>query len=91
MTKNPKTTTDPILAIAQFHTSDFLQEEIQQMPNDVQELFDLILDSNYGDTIETRRKMLRIKELISNYAKALKPFTEAQVQQCCANYQKLIN
>lgn len=82
---------DPILAITQFHTSDFLQEEIQQLPNDLQEIFDLVLDSNYGDTIETRRKMLRIKELIGNYAKALEPFTEAQMQQFCSNYQNHLN
>jgi hypothetical protein len=91
MLNTPKEHNDVILAITQFHSSDLLQEEIQQLPNNLQEIFDFVLDTHYGDNIETRRKMLRIKELISNYAQALKPFSEAQVQQSCANYQEIIN
>lgn len=78
---------NPILAITQFYTSDFLQDEIQQLPDDLQEIFDLVLDSNYGDTLETRRKMLRIKEILSQLAKALEPFTEQQIQISCSEYQ----
>jgi hypothetical protein len=85
--KPPKNQPDAILAITQFLSSDLLQAEIQQLPNDLQEIFDLVLDSNYGDTIKTRQKMIRIKELATLSAKALKPFTEAQVQQCCSDYQ----
>lgn len=89
--KKPQTATDPILAITQFHSYDLIQEELQQMPDDLQEIFDLVIDSNYGDTLHTRRKMLRIKELIGNYAKALAPFTEAQIQKSCSNYQNQLN
>lgn len=89
LNKNPNKQNDVILSITQFLSSDFLQQEIQQLPNDLQEIFDLVLDSSYGDTIETRRKMLRIKELITNYAKALEPFTEAQIQSYCIAYQEL--
>jgi hypothetical protein len=92
MLKNlPQKTQDPILAITQFLSSDLLQEEIQQLPHDLQEIFDLVLDSNYGDTLLTRQKMIRIKELITNYAKALAPFTEAQVQICCNDYQNKVS
>lgn len=84
---NPPKSTDPILAITQFLSYDLIQEEIQQLPNDLQEIFDIVLDSDYGDTLNTRRKMLRIKDLITRYAKSLEPFTEAQVQQCCSRYQ----
>ena len=86
-----QTATDPILAITEFLSYDLIQEEIQQLPNDLQEIFDLVLDSDYGDTLRTRRKMLRIKELVGNYAKALEPFTEAQIQQSCSNYQNQLN
>ena len=78
---------DPILAITQFLSYDLIQEEIQQLPNDLQEIFDIVLDSDYGDTLETRRKMLRIKDLITRYAKSLEPFTEAQIQKSCSRYQ----
>ena len=87
----PQHTPDAILAITQFLSSDLLQEEIQQMPADLQEIFDLVLDSNYGDTLRTRQKMIRIKELLSQYAKALEPFSEDQVQKRCAEYQSQLN
>jgi len=83
--------TDVMLAITQFLSSDLLQEEIQQLPNDLQEIFDLVLDSKYGDTLHTRQKMIRIKELVTLSAKALEPFTEAQIQLACLNYQNKIN
>lgn len=86
-TNKPQTANDPILAITHFHSYDLIQKELQQMPNDLQEIFDIVLDSDYGDTLETRRKMLRIKDLITRYAKSLEPFTEAQVQQSCSQYQ----
>lgn len=88
MSNTPKKHNDVILAITQFHSSDLLQEEIQQLPGDLQEIFDFVLDTNYGDNIDIRRKMLRIKEIITNYSKALKPFSEEEVQQSCANYQE---
>jgi hypothetical protein len=91
MLNNPPNHQDVILAITKFHSSDLLQEEIQQLPNNLQEIFDFVLDTHYGDNIVTRRKMLRIKELITNYAKALEPFTEAQVQQSCISYQETTN
>ena len=89
---NPKAPqTDALLAITNFLSSDLLQEEIQQLPDDLQEIFDLVLDSQYGDTLKLRQKMIRIKELATQSANALKPFTEAQVQQCCTNYQNQLN
>lgn len=91
MVKNNKTpNADLFLSIAQFLSSDLLQEEIQQLPHDLQEIFDLVLDSNYGDTLKTRQKMARIKELVTLSAKALEPFTEDQIQQSCAEYQAQI-
>jgi len=89
MKNDPKN--DVLLAITQFLSSDLLQEEIQQLPNDLQEIFDLVLDSNYGDTLKTRQKMIRIKELVTLSAKALEPFSEDQVQESCKDYQNQLN
>lgn len=70
-------------AIAVFLSNDFLHEEIQQMPDDIQEVFDFLLDTDYGNCLTTRRKMLRLKELTSNFAKSLAPFTEQEIQDSC--------
>lgn len=80
-------TQDPILAITQFLSYDLIQDEIQSMPHDLQEIYDLVLETEAGNNLATRQKMLRIKHLITQAAKALEPFTENQVQNACSNYQ----
>ena len=85
MKKMPKN--DVLLAITQFLSSDLLQDEIQQLPADIQEIFDLVLETEAGNSLKTRLKMLRIKQLITQSANVLKPFSEDQVQQSCKQYQ----
>lgn len=75
--------TDVITAITQFLTSDFLFDEIQDLPADLQEIFDLVLDTDYGNCLQTRRKMLRLKEIATLFAKTIAPFTELEIQECC--------
>ena len=79
--KNP--TPSVIYAITDFLTSDLLQEEIQNLPHDLQQIFDLLLDTDYGNCLGTRRKMLRIKEITTNFAKTLAPFSEQEIQDSC--------
>lgn len=74
------------IAIADFLTSDLLQEEIQNIPTELQELFDMLLDTEYGNCLQTRRKMLRLKEIFTNFSKALAPFTEDEIQELCKNH-----
>jgi hypothetical protein len=70
-----------ITAVTDFLSSDFLQEEIQTLPNDLQEIFDLVLDTDAGNCLQTRRKMLRIKELAVKFAKTLAPFSENDIEE----------
>lgn len=79
--------TTVITAITTFFISDLLHEEIQNLPHELQEIFDLLLDTDYGNCLATRRKMLRIKELTTTFAKTLAPFTEDEIQESCKNYQ----
>ena len=73
-------------ALANFLTSDLLQEEIQNLPYELQEIFDLVLDTDYGNCLATRRKMLRFKELSTAFAKTLAPFSEHEIQESCKNH-----
>lgn len=61
-----------LAAIEKFLNSDCLYEEIQQMPDDLQEIFDMLLDTDYGNCIHTRRKMLNLKLIITQFASACK-------------------
>ena len=74
------------LALANFLTSDLLQEEIQNLPHELQEIFDLLLDTEYGNDLQTRRKMLRFKELATIFSKTLAPFSEQEIQESCINH-----
>jgi len=74
---------DVIASIAYFLSNDLLHQEIQLIPVDIQELFDLLLDTDYGNCLATRRKMLRIKELSTTFAKTLAPFSEQEIQESC--------
>ncbi len=85
-TINPKKPT-VIGSIIDFLSGDVLQEEIQKLPHDLQEIFDLLLDTDYGNCLQTRRKMLRFKELATAFAKSLEQFSEEDIQESCENYQ----
>jgi hypothetical protein len=80
-------TPNVIIAITDFLSIDFLQEEIQTLPNDLQEIFDLVLDTDAGNCLQTRRKMLRIKELATTFAKTLAPFSEYDIQELGKKHQ----
>lgn len=87
MKTTQKSEPDVITEITKFLTTDLLQEEIQKLPNDLQEVFDLVLDTEHGNSLVIRRKMLRFKELAASFAKALEPFTEEEIQESCLTYQ----
>lgn len=91
MTLKNHSQNDVLFALTQFLSYDLLQEEIQQLPLELQGIFDLVLDTDAGNSLELRRKMLRIKELMTQLAKALEPFTEDQVQQSYSNYQNKVS
>lgn len=74
-----------ISSIVSFLSNDLLYEEIQQLPLDIQEIFDLLLDTDYGNDLLTRRKMLRFKELTVKFAKSLAPFSEKDIQESSEN------
>lgn len=73
------------IAITKFLTSDLLQEEIQNLPIELQDIFDMVLDTEYGNCLKTRRKMLRIKEITAKFSTTLAPFSEEEIQEWCIN------
>lgn len=75
-----------IKGITQFLSSDLLKEEIENLPHEFQEIIDMILDTPYGNDLETRRKLLRHKHIINNFARALESYTEDEIQQSCREY-----
>jgi hypothetical protein len=86
MLNTPKEHNDVILAITQFHSSDLLQEEIQQLPNNLQEIFDFVLDTHYGDNIETRRKMLRCKKFILDFCQLVDVDVLVEIENFSKNH-----
>ena len=73
-----KTNKKPSIAesLSDFLSNDCIHEELINLPNELQNLFDLILDTEYGNCLQTRRKMLRIKEMTFFLANAIPSFSQ---------------
>lgn len=67
------------LAIAHLLTTEVPTEELHNLPIDLQEIFDFLLDTDYGNSLETRRKMLRIKQISLLLSQTIEPFHRHEI------------
>ena len=85
--ENVKTShTDVMPAIAKFVDDAFFQGEIQNLEKNVQEPFELLLTTEYGNDQSVRLKMYQAIQTIRSFAKVLEPFTHEQVEKACKKY-----
>ena len=77
---------DVFPAIAKFIDDAYFAGEIQDLEKNVQEPFELLLDTDYGNSLELRRKMMQAINTIRNFTKALELFTTNQVEEACKMY-----
>lgn len=77
---------DVFPALAKFIDDAWFQGEIQDLEKNVQELFELLLDTDYGNSLELRRKMMQAITTIRSFTKVFEPFTPEQVEEACKNY-----
>ena len=75
-----------ISALVQFTQDAFFQEQIQDLPKDTQDLFELLLETEQSNDLETRLKMLKCLKTIRALSKTLQPFTKEQVDEACSDY-----
>lgn len=61
------------------------QGQIQDLPQDLQELFELLLETELSNDINVRIKMLRSLRTARDLAKAVAPFSKQELQKALEN------
>ncbi|MFA9191158.1 hypothetical protein AAGV28_07215 [Flavobacterium sp. FZUC8N2.13] len=79
---------DVFPALAKFVDSAYFQGEIQNLEKNVQEPFELLLVTEFGDSRDLRERMHQAIETIRGFARVFEPFTNKQVEKAC---QELIH
>lgn len=78
--------TDVFPAIAKFIGDAYFEEEIQDLPNDVQQIWELFLETEEANNLDKRLKMLRSLKTIRSLAKCLEPFSKKEVELACKEH-----
>lgn len=81
--------TDVIPAIVEYVREAYYQEEIQNLPIDFQDIFEMFLESEFANSLPERLKLLNCLNTIRAFAKSLAPFSKEQVEQACEEYHKV--
>ena len=70
--ENVKTShTDAMPTLAKFVSDANSEFDFATLPAEIDEISDLLMDTDYADTVETRRKMLRCKKFILDFCQVV--------------------
>lgn len=72
-------------ALASFIAEENYQETLKTLPNETQEIMDLLYETEQADDVRVREKMLRCIHFIRKFSEALEPFTKQQIETACNN------
>ncbi|MEO8255575.1 MAG: hypothetical protein ABI850_06585 [Flavobacterium sp.] len=90
MTKeNQNTSHDDVMpSVANFLSDLWFEGEFKNQPEYLSEIFDIILETEMGDNLELRTKMMGCIKTSRMLAKTLEPFSDSQIEIAC---NKVIN
>lgn len=74
---------DVMLSVTNFLSELWFEGEFKDQPEYLAEIFDMILETEMGDDLELRTKMMSCIKTSRMLAKALEPFSEQQIEQAC--------
>lgn len=77
---------DVFPALAKFVDDAYFQGEIQDLEKNVQEPFELLLVTEFGDNQELRERMHLALVTIRRFAQVFEPFTKKQVAKACEKF-----
>lgn len=77
---------DVFPALAKFIDSAYFQGEIQNLEKNVQEPFELLLVTEFGDSRDLRERMHLALETIRGLVKVFEPFSNKQVEKACRKF-----
>lgn len=85
MTKENQNTShhDVMPSVARFLSALWLEGYFRDQPEYLTEIFESILETEIGDNIDLRTKMIGCIKTSRMLAKALEPFSDRQIQEAC--------
>lgn len=78
------TNNEVMCAVAQFLSALLLEGEYKLQPDYLTEIFENILETETGNDLELRTKMISCIKTSKMLAKTLEPFTDEQIEKACA-------
>jgi hypothetical protein len=76
---------DVMPSVANFVSDLCFEGNFKEQPLYLQEIFELLLDTEYGNNQDLRQKMLSCLRTSRNLAETLSPFTGRQIEKACSN------
>jgi hypothetical protein len=70
-------------SVVHFLSDLWFEGDFKEQPLYLQEIFELMLETEFGDNLELRQKMLSCIRTSRNLAETLSPFTDQQIQEAC--------
>ncbi|MBP1223678.1 hypothetical protein [Flavobacterium sp. 1355] len=82
--ENQKTShRDVMPSVANFVSNICFEGEFKEQPIYLQEIFELLLDTEHGNNLQLRQKMLSCLRTSRYLVKTLSPFTDKQIEKAC--------
>ncbi|MDN3672502.1 hypothetical protein QWY99_05450 [Flavobacterium branchiarum] len=72
---------DVIPSMVNFLSNVWLEGDFREQPFYLQEIFEILLDTEYGNDLDLRRKMFSCLRTSRNLATALSPFSDNEIHK----------
>lgn len=76
---------DVMRSVAIFVSNLSFDGEFQKQPMYLQEVFELLLNTEFGNDLIVRQKMLSCLKTSRDFVKVLSQYTDKQIQKACDN------
>lgn len=74
---------DVMQSVAKFLSALWLEGDFRNQPDYLAEIFDNILETEIGDDLDLRTKMIGCIKTSKMLAKALEPFSDREIEKAC--------
>lgn len=83
--ENQKTSHHDVMpSVANFLSNLWLEGEFREQPDHLTEIFEALLETEMGNDLNLRTKMIGCIKTSKMLAKALEPFSDKQIQKACS-------
>ena len=80
---------DVVPSVINFLSDELFEGDYKEQPMYLQEIFELLMHTEFGDDINLRQKILSCLRTSRNLAETLSPFSEKQIYKACSSNRKL--